>query len=134
MIEISNIEELNEDTIKSMTAQEQESANEYIECIKKQAFLEGYSQGYEDGDRESLERIVEKLSYIKDESVNGEYTHNRVYRTMIDDFISTLNGTKEIERTIFGCVDCDVCEHRSETSLCDISSNDENCPLVDDGK
>ena len=27
------------------------------------------------------------------------------------------------------CVDCDECFHRSEECLCDISSNDEDCPL-----
>ena len=26
---------------------------------------------------------------------------------------------------------CDDCEHRSETCLCDISADNENCPLVD---
>lgn len=29
-----------------------------------------------------------------------------------------------------GCVDCDECEHRSEDCLCDISENEEVCPLV----
>ena len=28
------------------------------------------------------------------------------------------------------CVDCDECEHRSEDCLCDISENDEECPLI----
>ena len=27
------------------------------------------------------------------------------------------------------CVDCDECPHRSEDCLCDISENDEDCPL-----
>lgn len=27
------------------------------------------------------------------------------------------------------CVDCDECFHRSEDCLCDISENDEDCPL-----
>ena len=27
------------------------------------------------------------------------------------------------------CVDCDECIHRSEDCLCDISENDEDCPL-----
>lgn len=29
-----------------------------------------------------------------------------------------------------GCVDCDECIHRSEDCLCDISNNNESCPLV----
>lgn len=29
-----------------------------------------------------------------------------------------------------GCVDCDECTHRSESCLCDISSNEEDCPLL----
>ena len=29
------------------------------------------------------------------------------------------------------CVDCDECIHRSEDCLCDISENDEECPLED---
>ena len=29
-----------------------------------------------------------------------------------------------------GCVDCDECIHRSESCLCDISDNDDICPLV----
>ncbi len=29
-----------------------------------------------------------------------------------------------------GCVDCDECEHRDVDVLCDISTNDEECPLV----
>lgn len=32
--------------------------------------------------------------------------------------------------TVGGCVDCDECNHRSEDCLCDISDNDENCPLL----
>ena len=27
------------------------------------------------------------------------------------------------------CVDCDECLHRSEDCLCDLSENDEDCPL-----
>ena len=29
------------------------------------------------------------------------------------------------------CVNCDECNHRSEICLCDISTNEEDCPLVD---
>ena len=28
------------------------------------------------------------------------------------------------------CVDCDECEHRSEDCLCDISNNEDECPLI----
>lgn len=28
-----------------------------------------------------------------------------------------------------GCVNCGECKYRSETSLCDLSDNEENCPL-----
>lgn len=52
----------------------------------------------------------------------------RMYRQAFD----TIKG-KEIEepkRTLGGCVDCDECPHRSETCLCDISDNDEECPLL----
>ena len=35
-----------------------------------------------------------------------------------------------MEYTKYGCVDCDECEHRSETCLCDISENDDECPLI----
>lgn len=31
---------------------------------------------------------------------------------------------------ISGCVDCDNCEHRTDYELCDISNNDETCPLI----
>lgn len=36
----------------------------------------------------------------------------------------------KVKYTLCGCVDCDVCEHRSEDYLCDISGNDEECPLI----
>ena len=36
---------------------------------------------------------------------------------------------REIKYTSCGCVDCDECEHRSEDCLCDISENDEECPM-----
>ena len=29
------------------------------------------------------------------------------------------------------CVNCDECNHRSEICLCDISTDEEQCPLVD---
>lgn len=29
-----------------------------------------------------------------------------------------------------GCVNCDECNHRSESCLCDISDNEEECPLL----
>lgn len=32
------------------------------------------------------------------------------------------------------CVNCDECEHRSETCLCDISDNEDECPLVNTKK
>lgn len=28
------------------------------------------------------------------------------------------------------CVDCDECNHRSEDCLCDLSENDDDCPLL----
>ena len=36
----------------------------------------------------------------------------------------------EIQLTNGGCVDCDECLHRTEDCLCDISNNDEGCPIV----
>lgn len=43
----------------------------------------------------------------------------------------------EAERALEGanrnqsnCVDCDECPHRSEDCLCDISNNDDDCPLL----
>ena len=37
---------------------------------------------------------------------------------------------KEEQKTIItNCVNCDECIYRSEDSLCDISKNDEDCPL-----
>ena len=35
-----------------------------------------------------------------------------------------------VEKTVGGCVDCDECEHRSEECLCDISENEDECPLL----
>ena len=32
--------------------------------------------------------------------------------------------------TYGGCVDCDDCLHRSEDCLCDISEDEEGCPLL----
>lgn len=36
----------------------------------------------------------------------------------------------EVKLTNNGCVDCDECLHRSEDCLCDISNNDDDCPLL----
>ena len=36
---------------------------------------------------------------------------------------------KEEQKIISNCVNCDECIYRSEDSLCDISKNDEECPL-----
>jgi hypothetical protein len=30
------------------------------------------------------------------------------------------------------CVNCDECFHRSEDCLCDISNNEDGCPLLND--
>ena len=36
-----------------------------------------------------------------------------------------------VPHTLNGCVDCDECEYRSEESVCDISENEDNCPLAE---
>ena len=46
-----------------------------------------------------------------------------------------VTGEKAVEKLFihknnFKCVDCDECEHRSEDCLCDISENDDPCPLI----
>lgn len=46
-----------------------------------------------------------------------------------------VTGEKAVEKLFvynqkIRCVDCDECEHRSEICLCDISENDEMCPLI----
>ena len=38
-------------------------------------------------------------------------------------------GKEKISHTLNGCVDCDECIHRSEDCLCDISENENICPL-----
>lgn len=37
---------------------------------------------------------------------------------------------KKVKKNRNNCVDCDECLHRSEDCLCDISNNDDECPLL----
>lgn len=124
-------EELNLEEVK---AQAEERAHYYIDCVKGQAYKEGYAKGSEVTRKETLEELVEKITLIKDERVNGEYTHNRAYRGMLEEVLSIIDESRKPQRTFFGCVDCDSCEHRSEDNLCELSNNSDGCPLVDDGK
>jgi hypothetical protein len=50
--------------------------------------------------------------------------------TRPEGFKTAILVIEEPKRTLGGCVDCDECPHRSETCLCDISDNDEDCPLL----
>lgn len=38
--------------------------------------------------------------------------------------------TIKVKKNLSNCVDCDECPHRSEDCLCDISNNDDDCPLL----
>lgn len=45
------------------------------------------------------------------------------------DMIQIVNELKQEHNLQYDCVDCDECMHRSEDCLCDISNNEETCPL-----
>ena len=59
---------------------------------------------------------------------NGDLiNHKRVERVVKPQTDMDNLATEMMEHI---CVDCDECEHRSEDCLCDISDNDEECPLI----
>lgn len=62
----------------------------------------------------------------------SSYDLNNVFDWKEDCFeiVNELAEEYKPSMTNSGCVDCDECEHRSEDCLCDISNNEDECPLV----
>lgn len=79
---------------------------------------------------EFIKKMISRLEEVS-------YNH---YDLRLSDAIKIVNelkkeyiNTSTVQLTNGGCVDCDECEHRSEECLCDISDNEDDCPLKHNG-
>ena len=93
-------------------------------CARKITPLECWRvQGFSDEDYYKALSVVGERKLYKQagNSIAVSVIENGILKKLLRYFIEFTNGE---------CVDCDVCEHRSEDCLCDISGNDEPCPLI----
>lgn len=76
------------------------------------------------------EECVHKMCESKTDEECNMVTCEQCYVAEMNKIVNELAEEYKPSMTNGGCVDCDECEHRSEDCLCDISENEEECPLL----
>lgn len=92
------------------------------EAIKKIAD----TYGYDAQSRQLIEEMAELTQAInKHWRKQLECGKRTPFETRPEGFKTAILVVEEPK-----CVNCDECEHRSEDCLCDISNNEDECPLI----
>ena len=79
---------------------------------------------------EFIEKLIGRLEEEKKEAQrDGSFSFAMGFKVAIS-IVNQLAEEYKPNMTNCWCVDCDECEHRSEDCLCDISENEEECPLA----